>query len=96
MYGLMMGVFTSSVFILQSATVSTVENTASVMLPCFRINDRVISANSVSLEGVDYATAVQVSLQMLHSSPNCPDKSFNCNYIFYERNKLLQATNIYY
>ena len=26
----------------------------------FRINDRVISANNVSLEGVDYATAVQV------------------------------------
>ncbi len=26
----------------------------------FRINDRVISANGVSLEGVDYATAVQV------------------------------------
>ena len=26
----------------------------------YRINDRVISANSVSLEGVDYATAVQV------------------------------------
>ena len=25
-----------------------------------RINDRVISANNVSLEGVDYATAVQV------------------------------------
>ncbi len=25
-----------------------------------RINDRVISANGVSLEGVDYATAVQV------------------------------------
>ena len=30
------------------------------MVLCFRINDRVISANSVSLEGVDYATAVQV------------------------------------
>ena len=28
--------------------------------PLFRINDRVISANNVSLEGVDYATAVQV------------------------------------
>ena len=31
--------------------------------PCsifFRINDRVISANNISLEGVDYATAVQV------------------------------------
>lgn len=26
----------------------------------FRINDRVVSANNVSLEGVDYATAVQV------------------------------------
>ena len=26
----------------------------------FRINDRVISANNISLEGVDYATAVQV------------------------------------
>ena len=26
----------------------------------FRINDRVISANGISLEGVDYATAVQV------------------------------------
>ena len=31
-----------------------------MMVSCFRINDRVISANSVSLEGVDYATAVQV------------------------------------
>ncbi len=27
---------------------------------CCRINDRVISANNISLEGVDYATAVQV------------------------------------
>ena len=27
---------------------------------CFRINDRVISANNISLEGVDYAGAVQV------------------------------------
>lgn len=26
----------------------------------FRINDRVISANGISLENVDYATAVQV------------------------------------
>lgn len=29
------------------------------MLLC-RVNDRVISANGISLEGVDYATAVQV------------------------------------
>ena len=31
-----------------------------VIFYIFRINDRVISANNVSLEGVDYATAVQV------------------------------------
>jgi len=31
------------------------------MLSFCRINDRVISANNISLEGVDYATAVQVS-----------------------------------
>ena len=31
------------------------------------INDRVISANSVSLEGVDYATAVQVLRDSGHS-----------------------------
>ena len=30
-----------------------------------RINDRVISANNVSLEGVDYATAVQVLFQKI-------------------------------
>ena len=33
----------------------------------FRINDRVISANSSSLEGVDYATAVQVLRDSGHS-----------------------------
>ena len=32
----------------------------------FRINDRVISANNVSLEGVDYATAVQVKNAINH------------------------------
>ena len=62
------------------------------MLPCFRINDRVISANSVSLEGVDYATAVQVSYKCCILLPIVPTKVLNV----YERNKLLQATNIYY
>lgn len=27
---------------------------------CFRVNDRIISANGISLENVEYATAVQV------------------------------------
>lgn len=31
-----------------------------MLIVFFRVNDRVISANGISLEGVDYATAVQV------------------------------------
>ena len=41
------------------------------MVLCFRINDRVISANSVSLEGVDYATAVQV-IHIFFYNITCP------------------------
>ena len=41
------------------------------MVLCFRINDRVISANSVSLEGVDYATAVQV-IHIFFITLRCP------------------------
>ena len=37
------------------------------MVKCFRINDRVISAGGASLEGVDYATAVQVLRDSGHS-----------------------------
>ena len=36
------------------------ETASRIFIYIFRINDRVISANNVSLEGVDYATAVQV------------------------------------